>query len=85
MKSELEINNSNEQSVKELKYPVLMKNVNYDYVVLFTGEKEGVIVYSNEDMCVLGRNNDCWISANNTEHWEKLDPEYTIKLSNDKL
>lgn len=59
-------------------FPLLRKNKNKNYVVLFSSVDEGVVIFAgvNADIKV-GYFSSGWYSYNSTEHWEKL-PEGTV-------
>ena len=72
---------------KELEYPCLRLYLGDNqervkpeksFVVLFTSEKSGFVVWSNRATKKLGYNGD-WIPATDKETWEEFKGEITLK------
>lgn len=61
-------------------FPVLMQSVANGYVVMFTGENTGTIVYDPNNFYGLGNYGDDWQEWYKEEYWKKF--EGTITLEN---
>ena len=59
--------------MKELEYPVFMKDIDSSLVVCFSSAKVGHVIVVNQDMRV-GHGSRKWVSADNTDHWEPYIP-----------
>ena len=58
----------------KFKFPVLMKCVHMDMFVLFTSEKEGLIVSDSSVLCYSGDLSSCYGGE-----WKKFEGEITLK------
>ena len=64
----------NEQKCEVLEFPVLMKSKAGGGVVFFTSSKTGMKVQGDD----VGEYSACWVDANNTNAWEKLNGSVTL-------
>lgn len=64
----------------EISYPVLMKSIPYEFVVLFTEKDKGTVVYDPKGAYGLGYYSDCWVEATEACEWTQL--EETVEISN---
>lgn len=65
---------------QELKYPVLMKNIDSELVVLFTSVQAGVVLVP-DTYNGKGEYSTDWLSASDPKGWTKF--QGVIELSND--
>lgn len=65
---------SNKQDKKIEKFPILMSNTEWDFVVLFTSEYHGIVVYSTDSDRPIGYEHGCqWISCFDKDVWKEFD------------
>lgn len=68
-----------QESEQQIAYPILMQEVTYGYVILFTSEQTGIVVYG-VGIYKIGAHSHHWTSATNKEAWEPFKGK--IELSN---
>lgn len=76
----VEIKNKKEEA-KDIKFPVLMEGINSKRVVLFNGEREGVVLLKGTDSKYIGYYSDNWLECTNTDYWKPFNG--IIELSNE--
>lgn len=77
MKSELKENNKQNE---EIKFPVLMKNHNGEFIVLFTDLRSGTVVWVNsQNIYDIGYHSFCWSNCIDSNKWKKVDGEVTLR------
>lgn len=68
---------------EEVTFPVLMEYIDVGdgkFVVMFTSNTEGVVVYSEHTNRFVGERNDDWFCYNDTRIWKKFTG--VVELSN---
>ncbi len=78
MKSEIQKNKANTQ--EEEGFPLLMKSLYSDLVILFLSKTKGVVIHSDEDY-PLGDYAEDWAEFDDVSEWQRF--EGKVELSND--
>lgn len=70
-----------EKTVEKIDFPVLMKSVNDNQIVLFTSKYCGVLlcIENVKTQLKVGDFVDRWISCFDLNHWKKYEGEITLK------
>jgi hypothetical protein len=64
----------------EPKFPLLARNVAHDFIVLFSGKREGTVVHIKNKICPVGHHTNAWIDLDESEIWTILPPGSKIIL-----
>jgi hypothetical protein len=69
---------------KEIIFPILARNIDDNYVVLFTSRSCGTVVFIPEKVISyrIGYHDTGWPNLLESNHWEILSPDEKITLSN---
>lgn len=67
--------------VKEPTFPVLCKNVDKNFTVLFDDYTCGTVVHSEDSSISVGKYEDSWYKWNDKKHWTVLPKGSTVTLT----
>ena len=68
-----------EKTVEKIKFPVLMRSINLNLIVLFTKDREGTCLKIGSSTLDIGQHSCDWASCYNNSIWEKYEGEITLK------
>lgn len=71
-----------EQEATKIKYPILAKSKDHEFIVMFTSSNHGMLVYMPEDcdLHYLGKISTTWVDITDNYTWRILPEGFEIKL-----